>query len=292
MVASPRASTVHIARLGQVDLVETFAFLDSDPVLNVYLLALVLRDALGQPRDEYWAARRDDQIVALVHLGARSGAVLPVGEDEEALRLLGEQARSRLPLLPRRLQLVGPRDAVGPFLQRFSRSGMVPRLDRSQVYMDLEASALPPFERLPELIPAGREDFAVVYESGARLREEELEEDPRTADPAAYQRRVEEECRDGHTFLWKVAGELLFRASVSAITADAAQISGVYTPPQHRNRGVAGRGLSELCARLLERARSACLFVNETNAPALSLYRGLGFRVRAPWRSLFYDLGG
>ncbi|HEY3215906.1 MAG TPA: GNAT family N-acetyltransferase [Candidatus Eisenbacteria bacterium] len=291
MASTPRTGVVSVDRLGQGDLVETFGFLDRDPVLNVYLVALTLRDALGQPRDEYWAARRDGQIVALLHLGSRSGAILPVGEDEAALRMLGDQARLRLPLLPRRFQLVGSRAAVHPFLQRFARSGLQPRLERLQVYMDLERGALPRFERLPALAPAGREDLPVVYESGARLRAEELEEDPRQVDPHGYQRRVEEECRDGHTFLWRGPEGLLFRASVSALTADAAQISGVYTPPQHRNRGIARRGLSELCARLLEQTRSACLFVNQDNLPALALYHRLQFQVRAPWCSLFYDAG-
>jgi hypothetical protein len=291
MASTPRTGVVSVDRLGQGDLVETFGFLDRDPVLNVYLLALTLRDALGQPRDENWAARRDGRMVALLHLGSRSGAILPVGEDEAALRMLGDQARLRLPLLPRRFQLVGSRAAVQPFLQRFARSGLRPRLERLQVYMGLERGALPHFERLPALAPAGREDLSLVYESGARLRAEELEEDPRQVDPQGYQRRVEEECRDGHTFLWRGPEGLLFRASVSALTADAAQISGVYTPPQHRNRGIARRGLSELCARLLEQTRSVCLFVNQDNLPALALYHRLRFQVRAPWCSLFYDAG-
>ena len=52
----------------------------------------------------------------------------------------------------------------------------------------------------------------MLYESGARLRAEELEEDPREGDDTAYRRRVEEESRDGSTFLWIAGGELRFRA--------------------------------------------------------------------------------
>jgi predicted GNAT family acetyltransferase len=76
---------------------------------------------------------------------------------------------------------------------------------------------------------------------------------------------------------------------VSAITADAAQVSGVFTPPARRRRGHARRGLSELCARLLERVPAVCLFVNDFNAPAIALYHALGFRVIADWASAFYD---
>jgi len=289
VVPQPRAGNLVVERLGPADLVETFGFLDRDPVLNVYLLALALRDALAQPRDEYWAVRREGELVALLHLGGQSGAVLPLGEDPGALRLLGDQARLRLSFLPRRFQVIGPQAAVAPFLLRFARSGLAPRLERAQVYMALDPGSLAPAPRLPELAPARRDDFDLVFESGAQLRAEELEEDPRAVDPIGYRRRVEEECRDGHTYLWRDALGLCFRASVSALTADAAQVSGVYTPPARRNHGYARRGLAELCARLLERSRRVSLFVNDFNAPALAVYRRLGFRACAPWRSAFYD---
>ena len=72
---------------------------------------------------------------------------------------------------------------------------------------------------------ASREDVRVLYESGADLRAEELEEDPRQADPAGYARRTEDESRDGYTHLWTDPQGLRFRASVSAVTPDAAQVS-------------------------------------------------------------------
>jgi uncharacterized protein len=290
MAPHPRIGPLTADRLGPADLTDVFAYLDRDPVLNVYLMALVLRDALAAPRDEYWGVRRDGVLEALLHIGSQSGAVLPLGDDPAALRALAETARQRLGFMPRRFQVIGPRAAVSTLVQAFARSGLVPRLERAQVYMALAPGALPPFERLAELSPARPEDAEAVYQSGAQLRLEELEEDPRVVDPEGYRRRVEEECRDGHTYLWREGGRIRFRASVSALTGDAAQVSGVYTPPDRRNRGLARRGLSELCARLLERSGSVCLFVNEFNAPALAVYRRLGFVHRAEWASAFYDL--
>ena len=278
-----------VDRLGPSDLVETFAFLDRDPVLNVYLVALVLRDALGHGRDEFWAARREGEIVALLHLGGQSGAVLPLGDDARALERLADQLVERLGYVPRRFQVIGPHGAVEMLRRRLEREALTPRLYRRQVYMSLGRGRLPPFERLAALRPARRSDHALIFESGAALRAEELEDDPRASDPMGYARRVEEECRDGFTFLWVDAQGLCFRASMSARTADAAQVSGVYTPPARRNQGLARRALSELCTRLLDQAQAVCLFVNDFNAPALALYRRLGFTVRADWASAFYD---
>ena len=290
MTLDQHTGAVSVDRLGPADLVETFGFLDRDPVLNVYLLALTLRDTLARPHDEFWAARRDGEIVALLYIGGQSGAVLPAGDDSAALRLLAEQAHSRLDFLPRRFQVIGPRAAVTALLERLRLAGFEPRLLRDQLYMTLERGALTAFDRLVELNPANRNDYDLVYTSGAMLRLEELEEDPRVADPFAWTKRVEEECREGHTHLWQDSQGLCFRASVSALTPDAAQVSGVYTPSERRNQGLARRGLAELCVRLLERSRAVCLFVNDFNAPAIALYRRLGFEVRAEWASAFYEV--
>ncbi|MEO5989368.1 MAG: GNAT family N-acetyltransferase [Candidatus Eisenbacteria bacterium] len=277
-----------LEQLGPPDVPEVITYLDVDAVLNVYLLALVLRDALARPRDEYWVARRAGRITALLFLGGTSGAVLPVGDDGEGLRLLGEQATRRLELLPRRFQVIGPRIAVAALLERFPGEGRTPRLQREQTYLSLEPGRMLWFDRLPELRAARREDYAMLYETGAALRAEELLEDPREVDAVAYARRVDEDCRDGHTLVWRDARGLVFRAGLSALTADAAQISGVYTLPQVRGQGVATRALAEMCTRLFTRSRCVCLFVNNVNEPALKLYRRLGFTTRSPWASAFY----
>jgi ribosomal protein S18 acetylase RimI-like enzyme len=288
MTLHERTGSLSLDRLGPHDLVEVFGFLDQDPVLNVYLLALTLRDGLASARDEFWGVRRDDTLIALLHLGSQSGAALPVGVDPPALRLLADQLVQRRGFLPRRFQVIGPRAAARELVRRLERESVKPRIHRDQVYMKLEPAWLAPFERLPGLRRAGREDYTMVFDSGARLRAEELEEDPRVADPGGYARRTEDECRDGYTHLWCDADGLRFRASVSAVTPDAAQVSGVYTPPERRNQGFARRGLSELCTRLFERSRIACLFVNDFNAPALAVYRRMGFRDVADWASAFY----
>jgi GNAT superfamily N-acetyltransferase len=288
MSLSRYTGEIAVERLGPENLVETFGFLDHDPVLNVYLLALTLRDALAKPRDEFWAARREGEIVALLHLGGQSGAVLPIGDDPEGLAALAAQAEERLSSLSRRFQVIGPRAAVRAITGRLERRGLAPRLYRDQRYMSLEPGELAPFDPLPELRRAERDDFELLHDTGARLRLEELEEDPRIADPLGFRNRVEEECRDGYTHLWIDSSGLCFRASVSACTPDAAQVSGVYTPPARRNRGIARRALSEMCARLLEKSRSICLFVNEQNAPAIAVYRGMGFKPRCEWASAFF----
>lgn len=288
MTLHDETRTISLERLSPPDVPEALSFLDDDPVANVYLVALVLRDAFARPRDEFWAARRGGRLTALLYLGGHSGAVLPLGDDSDALRALGSMASGRVGELPVRFQVIGPYAAVSALLETFPGTALPPRLRRRQIYMSLAPGALPVIPRLPELRPARHEDYALVYETGAMLRAEELLEDPRDVDAIAYARRTEEDCRDGHTWIWRDARGLVFRASVSALTVDAAQVSGVWTAPAWRGQGVARRGLAELCARLHRRSREVCLFVNDSNAAAIALYHRLGFTDRLTWGSAFF----
>jgi len=287
MALHPGIGAPVLDRLGPRDVPEVLSFLEDDPVLHVYLIALVLRDALARPHDAWWGARRDGRLTALLYIGAHSGAVLPAGDDLPAIVALGTRA-AREPGRPGRIQVIGPREAVAGLRAIYPGEPALPRLERDQVYMALDRAPQGVAEPLPELRAARREDYAFLYQAGADLRAEELLEDPRQVDPEAYARRVEEECRDGWTWIWRDARGLVFRAGISALTTHAAQVSGVYVPPALRGQGIARRALGEFCTRLLQRTRHVCLFVNDFNAPALALYHRLGFRSRAAWASAFY----
>jgi predicted GNAT family acetyltransferase len=288
MALHPGIGSPVLDRLSPRDVPEVLSFLEDDPVLNVYLIALVLRDALARPHDSWWGARRDGRLSALWFVGGHSGAVLPAGDDDIAHRMLAQAVAASGEPRQERLQIIGPRDALRALREHFPAGAATLRLERDQVYLALDHSPGAPGTLAPELRTARREDYTFLYQAGAELRAEELLEDPRDIDPVAYARRVEEECRDGWTWIWRDARGLCFRAGISALTPDAVQVSGVYVPPALRGQGIARRALGELCARLLLRSRQVCLFCNDINLPALALYDRLGFRTVAPWASAFY----
>jgi len=77
--------------------------------------------------------------------------------------------------------------------------------------------------------------------------------------------------------LWE-NGIPVAKAGTNALTARWAQIGGVYTRPERRGYGLQKRLMAFLLERLAGEGRGACLFVKKKNAPALALYRALGFQ--------------
>lgn len=78
----------------------------------------------------------------------------------------------------------------------------------------------------------------------------------------------------------KLDGRLVAMAGERMRCGGFTEVSGVCTHPDHRGRGYAG-GLMRLVARrILERGETPFLHVYESNAPAIALYRTLGFALR------------
>ena len=55
-------------------------------------------------------------------------------------------------------------------------------------------------------------------------------------------------------------------------------IGGVYTDPEHRNKGYALLGTSAITEEALTHAQAAALFVRSDNYPAISVYEKIGYR--------------
>ena len=73
MALHPGIGGAVLDRLGPRDVPEVLSFLEDDPVLNVYLIALVLRDALARPHDAWWGARRDGRLLGAALRGRALG---------------------------------------------------------------------------------------------------------------------------------------------------------------------------------------------------------------------------
>lgn len=85
-------------------------------------------------------------------------------------------------------------------------------------------------------------------------------------------------------------GTAVAKAGTNAQGFNTAQIGGVYTLKEERNKGIAFLVMSDLLERIFREKEMASLFVKKNNPAAISLYRKLGFTLRESYRICYYSL--
>jgi GNAT superfamily N-acetyltransferase len=85
--------------------------------------------------------------------------------------------------------------------------------------------------------------------------------------------------REGVEWLWELPdGEVAHLSGASLPSYGVSRIGPVYTPPEHRGRGIASYVVGELTRRGLEAGHRMCLFTDQANPTSNKIYEGLGYR--------------
>ncbi|SCK03856.1 Predicted acetyltransferase [uncultured Clostridium sp.] len=83
-----------------------------------------------------------------------------------------------------------------------------------------------------------------------------------------------------HIFI-KENGKIIAHGNTTATTTVNSMIGGIFTTPEHRNKGLASKVVTELVRLLLKEGKSACLFFD--NEEAGKIYYRLGFENIDKW---------
>lgn len=79
-------------------------------------------------------------------------------------------------------------------------------------------------------------------------------------------------------YIAKHNGQIVSQANIHGYSQHYAQIGCVGTHPEFRGQGYAKRTVSALCKYWIDQGKSMILFCNKENAPALQVYKALGFK--------------
>ena len=241
-----------------------------DPVERVFLED-VARRGLGR----FSGIEQNGRLVALCHSGAN---VVPSGAGCGAFAGVAVRARARM--------LIGEQQAVSELWEAARRHLPSAREDRpgQPVY----AMSDVPEAGGTGLRPAELPDLDLLVPACALAHEGELGVDPLRRDADGFRWRTRAQIEEGRSWLWEENGVILFKAEASAWTPQAVQLQQVWTDPEAREAGNAGRGLRDLIRLLLEDTPQVCLFVRPENAPALRLYERIGMRRQGAYRSVLF----
>ena len=190
--------------------------------------------------------------------------------------------------------VVSKSECVDPFWQAYSADEYAEsRLRRRQVMYQLTDEtewAGSQGETLTEtgIRYAKLGDLDPLFEASARMHREETLRDPLERDPDGFREHVRHRIRSNRSFVWFDGRELLFKADISARGSFGVQISGVFTDPEYRGRGIATRAMTDICDRLFDRGEPrVVLYVNRNNRAARRVYSKVGFSRHTDYQTVF-----
>lgn len=271
--------------LGAADLHAFLELARRDPVVNVFVDYRAVTTNL-EPRwlgGEMWGRFESGRLVAACHVGANLVPVQATADDAAAF---AERALARGRTIS---TIVGPQDAVRAFWNGVAGSWGRPREARwDQPHL---AIAEAPYVRAdPQVRRTTRGDFAELYPACVAMYTEEVGISPEANGGAElYRARVSQLVNRGWSFARFDHGRLVFKAEVACATSYAAQIQGVWVPPDRRGEGLATAGMAAVVQAVRrEIAPTVSLYVNDWNHGAREVYRRVGFRETARFATVMF----
>jgi len=271
--------------LGPEDLPDFVRLVALDPVVNVFA-DYRARTTNLEPRwlgGEVWGRFRDGRLTAACHVGAN---LVPVQATEDDARVFAERALTRGRSVS---TIVGPQAAVRTLWNGVAGAWGRPR-DVRWDQPHLEIAEGPQVAPDPAVRVTTMDDLAEVYPACVAMYTEEVGVSPEAGGGAdLYRTRVSQIISRGWSFAGFDHGRLVFKAEVACATPAAAQVQGVWVPPDRRGEGIGVRGMAavvELVRR--EIAPVVALYVNEYNLPARRVYELVGFRQSATFATVMF----
>lgn len=271
--------------LGVTDLQDFLELAGRDPVVNVFADYRARTTSL-EPRwlgGEVWGRFEDGRLRAACHVGAN---LVPVEADEDDARAFAGRALARGRTVS---TIVGPHDAVRAFWDAVSPSWGTPReLRWEQPHLEIAADPLVTPDA--EVRRTTREDMDQLYPACVAMYTEEVGLSPELGGGGdLYRARVTQLVSRGWSFARFDEGRLVFKAEVACASPHAAQVQGVWVPPDRRGEGLAVAGVAAV-VDLVRRdiAPTVSLYVNEWNHAARRAYERVGFVETARFSTIMF----
>ena len=271
--------------LGSTDLEDFLALAQADPVVNVFAIYRAQTTGLD-PRwlgGEMWGRYADGELVAACHVGANFVPIQATRLDAQAF---AERAQGRSRSVS---TIVGKHDAVRTLWNGVALSWGRPRETRWQ-QPHLEISHAPLLPADPLVRRTDRSDLALLYPACVAMYTEEVGVSPEAHGGAdMYRTRVAQLISKGWSFARFEGGRLIFKAEVACATSQAAQIQGVWVPPDRRGEGIATAGMAAVVEHIQESiAPTVSLYVNDWNTSARKAYRRVGFKETSRFSTVMF----
>lgn len=181
--------------------------------------------------------------------------------------------------------VVGPETPCRAIVEALRTSSAF-RVDRVQAFMAV-ARGEPLGPGAPDMRCATVADLDRVVPLVARYRVEDGLSNPGDDHSAWIRAHTLERIQAAHLFVVEDGGRVVFTGAFNFAGRAGAGLGGIYTVPDARGRGIAGRATAELCRIALQSGPVATLHVDPKNAAAIRAYERAGMRRVGEYRLTF-----
>ena len=189
---------------------------------------------------------------------------------------------------PRIHMVLSELDLVEKFWRSYSPAGQQLRRRCREVMFELN-DALDNVEHVWAPQPATPAELHQVAALQASLALQESGVSPLEKDRAGFLFRCQKRIERHRVWTLVRDGEILFKADIISETPDVIYLEGIYVNPNHRNKGLGSSCLIQLTQRLLHRAQSIVILVNENRTNAQRFFQRVGFVARSVYDTLFLN---
>jgi GNAT superfamily N-acetyltransferase len=269
--------------------------LAADPVLGSVIASVSSRTrreladgidswaAVDAPFERWWVVVRDDS-GEVVSAAMRTAPFKPW--PSFSLPMTDDAARALAAALHERGEHLGGANGALPGAEVLARataelSGGALRIDKTTRLWECTRVDVPP---APEgrLRLATEDDAELVLAWFTAFHAEADEQAGREPDPESGEHNTMDSIlvriREGVEWLWELPDGTIAHLTGSGLPSyGVARIGPVYTPREHRGRGIASYVVGELTRRGLEAGDRMCLFTDQANPTSNKIYAALGY---------------
>lgn len=269
--------------LGIRETAQVLRVLDADPIASCMVAARVQESGLD-PRSfngEMWSRGGPEE--SLCYYGAN---LVPLLGSSDDLRSFADRA-CRGPRMCS--SLVGRAELTLPLWEMLETDWGPAREVRSEqpLLATATASSLAPDPQV-RLVQPGEID--VYLAAAVAMFIEEVGVDPRLSDGGrGYRRRIASLIAAQRAWARFEDGQVVFKAEIGSQSSSVGQIQGVWVHPDRRGHGLGAAGTAAVVNSVVNRGRTASLYVNSYNWVARRAYARIGLTQVATFTTVLLD---
>ena len=168
--------------------------------------------------------------------------------------------------------------------------GILPSDPKDFFLMKLDTSPIvsPDGDRDLIIRKPGLADVNSLYELHKQYEIEEVIPKGSSFNPVNCMFTVNSMMTSDQVLVGEINGRLVAKVNVNGESYSRYQIGGVFVDPEFRGKGYATQLVAEFCRRLISEGKGVNLFAKKINAPAVKVYKKLGFQVISDYRITYF----